>query len=128
MEYNEKMLEAKRKLLERSKRQEPRQADPNRDRLPPGQHLTRGFPVLDLGVKPEFHPARWRFKVEGAVEESLDLSWEEFGALPRSRQTSDFHCVTTWSKFDVEWGGVKFLDLAASAAQRRGALRHRPRL
>ena len=69
--------------------------------------------MLDLGVKPKFNPERWRFKVEGAVEESLDLSWEEFAELPRVSQISDFHCVTTWSKFDIEWNGVKFIDLAS---------------
>ena len=64
MEYNEKMLEAKRKLLERFRNQTP-SAPAQRDRLPPGQHLTKGFPVLDLGVRPQFHPKRWRFQVEG---------------------------------------------------------------
>ena len=113
MEYNEKMLAAKAKLLERFKKQEPRQADPDRDRMPPGQHITNGFPVLDLGVKPKFDPETWCFKVEGEVEEPLDLSWAEFQALPRTVQTSDFHCVTTWSKYDVDWDGVKFVDLAA---------------
>ena len=113
MEYNEKMLAAKAKLLECFKKQEPRQADPDRDRMPPGQHITNGFPVLDLGVKPKFDPETWRFKVEGEVEEPLDLSWAEFQALPRTVQTSDFHCVTTWSKYDVDWDGVKFVDLAA---------------
>ena len=115
MAYNEKMLAAKARLLERFKKQAPRQADPNRDRLPPGQHITKGFPVLDLGVKPKFDPATWRFKVEGEVEEPLDLSWTEFQALPHAQQISDFHCVTTWSKYDVDWDGVKFVDIAALA-------------
>ena len=113
MEYNEKMLAAKAKLLQRFKKQAPRQADPNRDRLPPGQHVTNGFPVLDLGVKPKFDRATWRFKVEGEVEEPLDLSWHEFQALPHAKNISDFHCVTTWSKYDVDWDGVKFVDIAA---------------
>jgi len=113
VQYNEKMLAAKAKLLERFKKQEPRQTDPNQERLPPGQHLTNGFPVLDLGVRPKFNPESWRFKVEGLVEEPFDLGWDEFQALPREKQTSDFHCVTTWSKYDVDWDGVRFVDLAA---------------
>ena len=28
---------------------------------------------------------------------------------------SVFHCVTTWSKFDLRWNGVRFVDLAAIA-------------
>ena len=115
MAYNEKMLAAKARLLERFKKQAPRQADPNQDRLPPGQHITNGFPVLDLGVKPRFDPTTWRFKVEGEVEEPLDLGWPEFQALPHAEQVADFHCVTTWSKFDVNWDGVKFVDIAALA-------------
>ena len=115
MAYNEKMLAAKARLLERFKKQAPRQADPNQDRLPPGQHITNGFPVLDLGVKPRFDPTTWRFKVEGEVEEPLDLGWPEFQALPHAKQIADFHCVTTWSKFDVDWDGVKFVDIAALA-------------
>ena len=113
MPYNQKMLDAKAKLLERFKKTEPRVADPSQERLPPGQHLTKGFPVLDLGVKPKFHPKRWRFTVEGEVEETMDLDWDGFGALPREREVADFHCVTTWSKFDVEWSGVRFVDVAA---------------
>ncbi len=113
MQYNEKILVAKARLLERFKGKERRESDPTRDRLPPGQHLTKGFPVLDLGVKPKFHPKRWRFQVEGEVEEGLDLDWDGFAALPRARSESDFHCVTTWSKFDVQWGGVSFLEVAA---------------
>ncbi len=113
MEYNQKMLEAKRRLLERFKR-EGKTTPAARDRLPPGQHLTQSFPVLDLGVRPSFHPARWRFQVEGEVENPIDVDWEGFLQLaPKSEQVADFHCVTTWSKFDVRWGGIKFLDLAS---------------
>jgi len=113
VEYNDKMLAAKAKLLERFKKNKPRQADPEKERLPPGQHVTKGFPVLDLGVKPRFHPKRWRFQVEGEVELELDLDWDGFIRLPRGREIADFHCVTTWSKFDVQWDGVRFVDVAA---------------
>ena len=113
MEYNQKMPAAKAKLLEHFKSRESRQADPARQRLSPGQHLTTGFPVLDLGVRPKFHEPRWRFEVFGEVERELALSWEQLGQLPRVEQVSDFHCVTTWTKFDVVWGGVRFVDVAA---------------
>lgn len=85
-----------------------------RERVPPGQKLTEKFPVLDLGVKPKFHEAHWRFVVEGEVARPLDVSWAELtGLLQKADQTSDFHCVTTWSKLDVAWGGIRFADLAA---------------
>jgi DMSO/TMAO reductase YedYZ molybdopterin-dependent catalytic subunit len=82
------------------------------DRLPPGQHLTPGFPVLDLGIRPEIPLTEWRLAVSGLVENPKTFTWEEFNALPRFEDISDFHCVTTWSKFDVRWTGVAFFTLA----------------
>ncbi len=107
MAINEKMLRAKELLLEKFKKAGPHVIG-GHGRLPPGQHLVKGFPVLDLGIQPEFNPERWRFRVDGLVERPLDLSWVEFTALPKAEQVSDFHCVTTWSKYDVHWSGVKF--------------------
>ncbi|MEO5720640.1 MAG: sulfite oxidase-like oxidoreductase [Chthoniobacterales bacterium] len=82
------------------------------DRLPPGQHLTPGFPVLDLGIKPEVPLTEWRLEIGGAVAQPKTFTWEEFNALPQFEDVSDFHCVTTWSKFDVQWNGVAFFTLA----------------
>jgi DMSO/TMAO reductase YedYZ molybdopterin-dependent catalytic subunit len=82
------------------------------NRLPPGQHLTPGFPVLDLGIRPEIPLAEWRLEITGAVENPRTFTWEEFNGLPRFEDVSDFHCVTTWSKFDVRWTGVAFFTLA----------------
>ena len=81
------------------------------DRLPPGQHLTTGFPVLDLGIKPKIPTGEWSLELGGAVENATTLDWDALGALPQCRDTSDFHCVTTWSKFNCDWGGVAFTDL-----------------
>jgi DMSO/TMAO reductase YedYZ molybdopterin-dependent catalytic subunit len=81
------------------------------DRLPPGQKLTEGFPVLDLGVQPAVALADWQLKIDGAVARPTLLNWTEFNALPQVDDVSDFHCVTTWSKFDCRWGGVAFTTL-----------------
>lgn len=81
------------------------------ERLPPGQRLTDGFPVLDLGVQPDIPLAEWRLTIDGLVEMPVCLSWEEFNALPHVADTSDFHCVTTWSKYDCRWTGVAFTTL-----------------
>ncbi len=75
-------------------------------RLPPGQALTQKFPVLHYGAVPPFDPRTWDFKVWGAVEEPLRLTWEEFEQLPRTTLKMDIHCVTRWSKFDTTWEGV----------------------
>jgi DMSO/TMAO reductase YedYZ molybdopterin-dependent catalytic subunit len=81
-------------------------------RTPPGQHLTRGWPVLHAESIPPFDPATWRFRADGAVEEPTEWSWEEFRSLPPSTLTSDFHCVTGWSKLDNTWEGVLFREVA----------------
>ena len=82
------------------------------DRLPPGQHLTNGFPVLDLGIQPEVPLDQWTLKVGGLVENPVTLKWDEFNALEQFEDTSDFHCVTTWSKYDCRWTGVAMFTLA----------------
>ncbi len=81
-------------------------------RLPPGQRQVDNFPVLDLGIQPEIPLDTWSLRIHGKVEQPVTLSWAEFQALPRFRDTSDFHCVTTWSQFDMVWEGVAFLSLA----------------
>jgi len=81
------------------------------DRLPPGQKLTTGFPVLDLGVQPEIALSEWKLTLGGLVENPTALSWDDFNALPQVDDVSDFHCVTTWSKYDCRWGGVAFTTL-----------------
>jgi DMSO/TMAO reductase YedYZ molybdopterin-dependent catalytic subunit len=76
------------------------------DRLPPGQYLERGFPVLSAGPTPETRLDEWTFRIAGAVSEEREWSWDEFQALEKDAPTVDIHCVTTWSKFDTSWEGV----------------------
>ena len=82
------------------------------DRLPPGQRLTMGFPILDLGVQPVVPLDKWTLEIKGLVEKPVTLSWADFHALTSFEDTSDFHCVTTWSKYDCRWAGVAFFTLA----------------
>jgi DMSO/TMAO reductase YedYZ molybdopterin-dependent catalytic subunit len=76
------------------------------DRLPPGQYLERGFPVLSAGPTPETPLDEWTFRIAGAVDTEREWSREEFRALESETPTVDIHCVTTWSKFDTSWEGV----------------------
>ena len=89
----------------------PRVSDELAERIPPGQSLVDKFPVLSYGPTPRFNPRKWDFRVFGMVEQELRFSYEEFRALPPSRQRADFHCVTTWSKLDNLWEGVRVADL-----------------
>jgi DMSO/TMAO reductase YedYZ molybdopterin-dependent catalytic subunit len=81
--------------------------------VPVGQTITTKWPVLDLGYQPDISLDRWRLTLDGEVEQSVTLRWEEFMALPQTDDVSDFHCVTTWSKLNMPWVGVRFADLAA---------------
>ena len=82
------------------------------DRLPPGQRQVHNFPVLDLGVQPVVPLDKWELKINGAVEKPVSLHWPDFLALPQFKDTIDFHCVTTWSQFDMLFEGVAFFTFA----------------
>jgi DMSO/TMAO reductase YedYZ molybdopterin-dependent catalytic subunit len=80
-------------------------------RLPPGQSLTLKWPVLHYGSIPPFDEAKWDFKMSGEVEAPVRLSWKEFRELPQTEVTSDFHCVTRWSRLNNTWKGVPFTEV-----------------
>jgi DMSO/TMAO reductase YedYZ molybdopterin-dependent catalytic subunit len=90
-------------------------------RLPPGQSLTLKWPVLQYGSVPSFNPETWDFQVYGLVESPLKLNWAEFNTLPKIQRTSDFHCVTRWSRFDNRWDGVAFRELLRRVRPKPGA-------
>jgi DMSO/TMAO reductase YedYZ molybdopterin-dependent catalytic subunit len=81
-------------------------------KLPIGQHVVKNWPVLDLGEAPRVPPDAWRLEIGGEVHNPVTLTWDQFLALPQADDTSDFHCVTTWSRFDNHWNGVRFKTLA----------------
>jgi DMSO/TMAO reductase YedYZ molybdopterin-dependent catalytic subunit len=78
------------------------------DRLPPGQYLPRGWPVLHYGKVPPFRPETWDFTVSGATAggRTRSWSWEQFSALPTVQVRADFHCVTKFTVLDNDWTGV----------------------
>lgn len=88
-----------------------RTARPESERLPPGQHLVRDWPVLDLGEQPAIALDNWKLVIDGAVEHPITLDWAAFQSEPQTAKTSDIHCVTTWSRYDNRWTGVATRDL-----------------
>ena len=52
------------------------------DRLPPGQYVERGFPVLTAGPTPRIETSEWALRVDGMVGTEREWSWDEFAALP----------------------------------------------
>jgi len=82
-------------------------------RIPPGQYLERGFPVLSAGPTPHTPLANWDFSIIGEVDQPKRWSWEEIRTLPRETITKDIHCVTKWSKLDTHCEGVSLDTLLA---------------
>jgi DMSO/TMAO reductase YedYZ molybdopterin-dependent catalytic subunit len=105
--------------------QKPKGAGPvNRDgmpKLPVGQHEVTNWPVLDLGEQPDVDTRTWKLEVGGHVENPLALTWDQFLALPQVEDVSDFHCVTTWSRYDNRWRGVRFRTIAELAVPKAEA-------
>jgi len=91
-----------------------RRDDAPEGRVPPGQYLTEGFPVLSAGPTPRTPLEQWTFTVEGGAEPAR-WTWDEFQALPRESVTVDIHCVTRWSKLDTVWEGVSVDTLLEAA-------------
>jgi DMSO/TMAO reductase YedYZ molybdopterin-dependent catalytic subunit len=83
-----------------------RSARPETERLPPGQHLVKDWPVLDLGLQPDVSEQRFRLDAVGSIEHPVSWSWAQFMAQPQVDSVSDIHCVTSWSRLDNAWQGV----------------------
>src|SRR4026208_2068537 len=97
---------------------------PNRHgmpQLPVGQHEVKNWPVLDLGEQPEVDASPWEPAGGGHVENPFTLDWDQFLALPQAEDVSDFHCVTTWSRYDNHWRGVRFRTIAELVVPRAEA-------
>ena len=81
------------------------------ERVPPGQTVTKKFPVLHYGPVPKIDLETWGFRLFGLVEEPVHFNWDEFRSLSATTVDCDIHCVTRWSKLDTTWEGVRFRDL-----------------
>jgi len=111
VQRKEAWAEAKRGLTEEGV---PPDTRTRASRLPPGQRMTNGWPVLDLGIHPAIPLNEWTLTIGGAVAHSVVWTWQDFLAQPRIRPVSDFHCVTSWSTFDNQWEGVSFRHLLST--------------
>ena len=87
-------------------------------RLPPGQHLVRDWPVLDLGTHPNLNPRDWRLAVDGLVDAPTVFGLDDLAAIPPFETVADIHCVTFWSRYDNRWRGVSTRDLLAEVRPR----------
>src|SRR5262249_25917709 len=81
-------------------------SDATANRIPPGQHEVKDFPVLSAGPTPRIRLDQWSFTIEGLVRQKARWTWEEFLKLPSQVFVVDIHCVTKWTKLDTHWVGV----------------------
>lgn len=77
-------------------------------RRPPNQHLTPGFPVLHVESPPTVDDAdSWTLTVAGRVGRRTRWTLADLRDDPAATTaTSDFHCVTGWSRLDNDWTGI----------------------
>ena len=85
-------------------------------RVPPGQYVEPGFPVLTAGPTPMIDTADWSLAVDGAVPDPRVWTWDQFHELPFEDVPCDIHCVTKWSKLGTSFRGVSVDDLLADPA------------
>jgi DMSO/TMAO reductase YedYZ molybdopterin-dependent catalytic subunit len=90
-------------------------------KVPPGQYVTRDFPVLSLGPTPDIDIETWKLEIVGLVGNPHTFTWQEFKALPQTEMKTDIHCVTKWSKLDTTWQGVSMDYLISLAKVSEGA-------
>ncbi|HUK70943.1 MAG TPA: sulfite oxidase-like oxidoreductase [Streptosporangiaceae bacterium] len=83
-------------------------------KLPPGQYLTKDFPVLSAGPTPRVQVESWEFVITTEAGQAHRWSWSELLALPSQTPEVDLHCVTKWSKLGTRWQGVS-LDVLLGA-------------
>lgn len=84
-------------------------------RIPPGQSLTRKWPVLHYADIPDIDLTTWKLEIGGLVEQKLTFNWDQYRALPRVKVFADFHCVTRWSRLGNVWEGVSVHEIARLA-------------
>ena len=112
-----KLIAGKIAIAKKSKTQGNSSGKVNGDiRVPAGQTEVKNFPILDLGILPDVRQENWKLRVYGLVGNELNLDWNAFQALPQTMNVSDFHCVTRWTRLDMDWVGVKAQELLMMAA------------
>lgn len=88
-----------------------RPSDGARNRIPPGQSVTKRFPVLSATPTPHIPLDQWSFTLKVGPKPVARWNWEQFNALPQIEMSTDIHCVTKWSKLGTRWQGVSIDEL-----------------
>jgi DMSO/TMAO reductase YedYZ molybdopterin-dependent catalytic subunit len=65
--------------------------------------------------------AEYRLMVNGAVDTPVTFTLDDLKAMPATRMTKDFQCVTGWRVHDVKWTGVRLAHILDQAGVKDGA-------
>jgi DMSO/TMAO reductase YedYZ molybdopterin-dependent catalytic subunit len=103
---NEKLIKTKEQWARDGRALTGTESDPTKSRLPPGQHIVKDFPVLDLGDQPNLSQREWTLTTAGQIGRPVRWSFDDLMKQPQVELTCDIHCVTTWSRYDNRWKGV----------------------
>ena len=71
-------------------------------------HRVNGYPpkTEEYEKLQKEHFKDWKLKVEGMVENPLELSLEDIKKLPKQEQITKHNCIQGWTAV-AEWGGVR---------------------
>ncbi len=64
---------------------------------------------------------QYRLTVKGLVDTPVVLTYDDLRAMPATRLTKDFQCVTGWRVSDVHWTGVALRDILHRVGVQPGA-------
>lgn len=87
--------------------------------LVPGEGGWRYYSVT--AKQPDLSTTDYRLRVDGLVDRTMTLTWDDIADLPQTKWTRDFQCVTGWRVDDVAWQGVQLRDLLDAVGVRAPA-------
>ena len=86
----------------------------DKKRLPPGQYLENRFPVLSAEPTPDINLLDWKLSFSYNNEIMAEIDWNSLIKIESTELTKDIHCVTRWTKFDMNWRGVSVQNIIKS--------------
>ncbi|MEL7059707.1 MAG: molybdopterin-dependent oxidoreductase [Acidobacteriota bacterium] len=95
----------------------------DREAVPPGQSMTRKFPVVGEKAPPPeaLDLDAWRLEITGLVDRSQVLTYPEVRSKAPARRRVDIHCVTGWSRLATTFDGLPLRALLDAARPRPSA-------
>jgi len=84
-------------------------------KFPKSQKVIPNFIIYRVLGQPEVSLKKWSLRVNGLVDNVLELTYSQLLAMPMKKIIRDFHCVTGWSVKNLSWKEVPLKYLASKA-------------